>query len=72
MSLEQSLREAARLGILHGVTLWPSGERWQANLRLADNRSWHVEHDDDPANALRKLFSETDAGEETGTKDVFS
>lgn len=55
MTLEALLQEAATKGGLRGLTLWKTTDGYQANLSL-DGKSWRVEHDADPATALRKVL----------------
>lgn len=67
--LEQLIDEAASTGRLAGLTLWPSGDRWQAST-TEDRIGWRVEIDGDPVEALRRALSEkpTDI---TSEPDVF-
>ncbi len=69
-TLEQLIGEAARSGRLGGLTLWPSGDRWQAST-TEDRIGWRIEIDADPIEALRRALSEkpTDTADE---KDIFS
>jgi hypothetical protein len=68
--LEKLIGEAARSGRLAGLTLWPSGARWQAST-TEDRIGWNVATDDDPVEALRRVLSgtTTDTKDE---KDIFS
>lgn len=51
MTLDDALRAALRAGCT-GVTLWPAGTSWQANVRQAGG-GWRVCTDQDPIAALR-------------------
>jgi hypothetical protein len=45
------LVEAAKRG-LDGLTLYPSGARWQASSRFRDSAGWFVQIADTPAEAV--------------------
>lgn len=71
-TLEQLIVEAARSGRLAGLTLFPSGARWQAST-TEDRIGWRVEIDADPVEALRRALSETttDKTVEPDAGDIF-
>ena len=50
--LETAIREAVSNDRLDGLTLWPSGSRWQANARFAGSSGWTVVLHEDPVVAL--------------------
>lgn len=52
MTLDDALRAVIRAGAT-GVTLWPAGTGWQANIRQPDG-GWRVGIDADPIAALLK------------------
>lgn len=54
--LEQAIKEAVSNDRLDGLTLWPSGGRWQANARFAGSSGWVVGIDADPVVALLKAL----------------
>lgn len=70
--LEQLIDEAASTGRLAGLTLWPTGSRWQAST-TEDRIGWRVEIDADPVEALRRALSEkpTDNAAATDAGDIF-
>lgn len=39
-----------------GITVWPSGDRWQANVQNADKKSWRVMFGDTPSEALHEVI----------------
>jgi len=71
-TLEQLIDEAASTGRLAGLTLWPSGDRWQAST-TEDRVGWRVEIDADPVEALRRALSgtTTDTTTEPDAGDIF-
>lgn len=77
MTLDKLLAEAARSGGLTALTLWPSGDKWQCNVRRKTRgvEGWSCVVSDDPAAGLVKALSGTPAvyGKATDTtdKDIF-
>lgn len=39
-----------------GITVWPSRDGWQANIQMADNKSWRVMFGYTPSEALHEVI----------------